>query len=411
MDTAKKTLILSFGILCGVILTLCVVYSRPSVLSSSPDVANDQTGSTAPVPEHRRVVTTTNESSGIINVVKKTKDAVVSVIVTKDLPVVERYLVNPFGPFSRGFGIPYYRQRGYEKKEVGGGTGFIVSDDGYILTNRHVVLDDEADYTVLLNNEKKLQAKVLARDFYNDIAVIKIEAGDYTVIELGDSDQIEVGQTVIAIGNALGEFRNTVSSGIVSGLSRKIEAGGAGYSEQLTGLVQTDASINPGNSGGPLLDISGKAIGINTAIVSNAQNIGFATPINLARIVYESVKKHGRIVRPWLGIQYIPVTEAFAKGNNISVDYGALVWGDQAGYYQRSYAVIPNSPADKAGIRQGDIILKINGIKVEEANPLANIVGQYMPGDVVSLLILREDKEETLKVELGEMKSQYVGEE
>lgn len=240
----------------------------------------------------------------VIEVVKETSPAVVSVIVSKDLPVIEQYYeeYNPFGndeflknffgsDFFAPFLVPRYRQSGTEKKEIGGGTGFIISSNGLILTNKHVVNDTEADYTILTNDGEKIPAQVLLRDPNNDIAVIKIDKTGLPVIELGDSDKIAIGQTVIAIGNTLGEFRNTVSVGVVSGLQRTITASsGSGQTEELSEVIQTDAAVNPGNSGGPLLDLKGRAIGINVAIVQGAQNIGFSLPINSVKKAIEQIE-------------------------------------------------------------------------------------------------------------------------
>ncbi len=231
------------------------------------------------------------EESAIIEAVKTISPAVVSIVVTKDVPKIEQYFYEPFGddffkdfgPFFR-FRIPQYRQEGTEKKEVGGGTGFIVSQDGLVLTNKHVVIDQEADYTVFTNEEKKYEAQVLARDPANDIAILKIEATGLPVVELGDSDKLQIGQTVIAIGNALGEFRNTVSTGVISGLGRSITAGNLfGRTEKLEKVIQTDAAINQGNSGGPLVNTRGQIIGINVAMALGAENIGFSIPINDAK--------------------------------------------------------------------------------------------------------------------------------
>ncbi len=235
--------------------------------------------------------------SAVVKVVKEASPAVVSIIVTKDLPVLEKFYeeYNPFGDneffrqffgddFFPSFQVPRFREKGTEKVEIGGGTGFIISADGLILTNKHVVADAEAEYTVLTNEGEKMPAQVLFRDSNQDIAVLKIDRTGLSVIELGDSDKIEIGQAVVAIGNALGEFRNTVSVGVISGLSRSITAlSGSGQTEKLSEVIQTDAAINPGNSGGPLLNLKGQAIGINVAMAQGAENIAFALPINLAR--------------------------------------------------------------------------------------------------------------------------------
>lgn len=352
------------------------------------------------------------EESGVIDAVEKVSPAVVSIIVTKDLPVIERYYSDPFGDdffrqffgddFGDLFGAPQYRQKGTEKKEIGGGTGFIISPDGYIVTNKHVVYDEEAEYTVLMNDETKHEAKVLARDPSTDLAILKIDGGDFSVVELGDSDNLKVGQTVIAIGNALGEFRNTVSTGVISGLSRSIVAGRVGVgSEQLVGVIQTDASINSGNSGGPLLNIAGQVIGINTAIAQNAQNIGFALPINEAKNTIESVKKDGRIIRPWLGVRYVLINKSIAEANKLNVDYGALI---VRGENRTDLAVIPGSPADKAGLVENDIILEVNGKKINEDNPLVKVIGKFKVGEEITLKILRKGEEKEVKVKLEEMK-------
>lgn len=197
------------------------------------------------------VIKKTSEQSAVISAAEEVSPAVVSIIITKELPVIERA---PGGIF----GVPEYNQRGTEKKEIGGGTGFIVSSDGYIVTNKHVVNDNDAEYTVLMNDKKKYKATVEARDEIMDLAVLKIEGNNLPTVDLGNSSDLQVGQTVVAIGNALGEFRNTVSTGVISGLSRSITTGRATSDVQrLSGLIQTDASINQGNSGGPLLNIAG----------------------------------------------------------------------------------------------------------------------------------------------------------
>jgi serine protease Do len=230
------------------------------------------------------------------DVVKEVSPAVVSVIISKYVPVLVQEYYNPFGensPFN--IMIPRIVEKGKELKEVGGGSGFIVSSDGMIVTNKHVVLDETAQYTVLTNDGNKYPAEVLDRDTNQDIAIIKIEATGLPIVNLGDSDSVEIGQTVIAIGNALGEFRNTVSAGIVSGLMRTITAGGGGFEEKLEEVIQTDAAINPGNSGGPLLNLYGEVIGMNTAMATDAENIAFAILINKIKKDIDDVKNTGKI--------------------------------------------------------------------------------------------------------------------
>ncbi|HEY4494398.1 MAG TPA: trypsin-like peptidase domain-containing protein [Candidatus Paceibacterota bacterium] len=240
-----------------------------------------------------------SQESFVINAVKKTNPAVVSIIISKEVPkyeLVPGQTENPFGDLFPGFNlsIPEYRQNGTEKKQIGGGSGFLVSTDGLIVTNKHVVSQTNVEYTVYTNDGKKHPATVIARDPVLDIALIKIEpeAGkNYTYLSLGNSDALEVGQTVIAIGNALAEFRNTVSVGVISGLARTVSAGdSSGNTELLDHVIQTDAAINPGNSGGPLLDLSGNVIGVNVAVAQGSQNIGFALPINSIKSAILSVK-------------------------------------------------------------------------------------------------------------------------
>ena len=252
----------------------------------------------------------TTQEQIIVDIVKKSQDSVVSVVATKDLPVIEQYFIDPFQGFgndffSGGLQIPQYRQKGTEKKEVSSGTGFIATSDGLVLTNKHVVMEEGAEFTVIMNNGNKYPAKVLAKDPMQDIAILKIEKTNLPAVKLGDSDSIEVGQTVVAIGNALGEFKNTVSTGVVSGLFRTVTASGGGMTETLDDLIQTDAAINPGNSGGPLFNLSGEVIGINTAMSQGAQNIGFALPINKAKKDLDQVKKTGKISQPFLGVRRI----------------------------------------------------------------------------------------------------------
>ena len=341
-----------------------------------------------------------------IAAVKRVSPAVVSIIVAKDLPVLEQYYINPFEGFGNDFfnqffGIPRYRQKGMEKREIGGGTGFIISADGLILTNKHVVSDTEAEYTVLTNDEKKYPAKVLARDPVLDLTVLKIEKTGLATVVLGDSDKLELAQTVIAIGNALGEFRNTVSVGVVSGLARQVTASGGGETEVLRNVIQTDAAINPGNSGGPLLNLKGEVVGVNVAMVSGAQSIGFAIPINQAKSVIESVKREGRIVTPYIGVRYILISETVKEKNNLAVDYGALV---SRGESREELAVIPGSPADKAGIVENDIILEIDGQKITQNNDLSSAIRNKKVGDEVTLKILSKGAEKIVKVKLEERK-------
>ena len=358
-----------------------------------------------PLPAAEAPISTNN---GVISVVKSANPAVVSVIITKDVPILEQVnnqQANPFGglfgnlPFQF-FNRPQYRQKGTEKKEVGGGSGFVVSSDGYIVTNHHVIQDTTAEYTVFMNDGKKYPANVVASDETIDVALLKIEAKDLPFLAFGDSDKLELGQSVIAIGNALAEFRNTVSVGVVSGLLRSIRAGdGTGKSEKLDGVIQTDAAINPGNSGGPLLDLSGNVIGVNVAVANGVENIAFALPANVVKSAVESIKKNGRVVRPFLGIRYVPVTKALQEANRLSVDYGVLV---SRGEKSEDLAVIPGSPADKADIVENDIILKLDDQKIDDEHSLAMLIQKKSVGDKIRLRVLHKGIEKDVFVTLEE---------
>jgi len=361
------------------------------------------------VTEKEYVPQTTQEQA-IIDVVSEASPAVVSIIVTKDLPVFEKYYLSPFEEY---FDMPQYRQKGTEKKEIQSGTGFIISEDGIILTNKHLVLEEEVDYTVLTNDGKKFPARVLARDPLQDLAILKIETeknidenGDlienkFPIVKLGDSDKLQSGQTVVAIGNALGEFRNTISVGVVSGLGRTITASGGGLVETIEDVIQTDAAINQGNSGGPLLNLKGEVTGINTATVLGAQSIGFAIPINKAKRDIEQIKTFGKIVYAYLGVYYAIINEDLQKDYDLPVDYGAWV-GRNASGEETPEAVIKGSVAEQAGLKKDDIILEFNNEKITTDNSLAKLIQKCNPGDKVTLKILRGKEEKILTVTLGE---------
>lgn len=332
------------------------------------------------IPVDRKQVVV-QESSAVIGVAKQVSPAVVS-ITSKSV--------------SQGF-------FGSPQEEEGAGTGMIVSSDGLILTNRHVVDDPSANYTVVLSNGKSYPAKIVSRDTVNDLAFVRISASGLPTVTLGDSGSVQVGQRVVAIGNALGQFQNTVTDGIISGLSRGVTAGDSsgmtGSSEQLQNLFQTDAAINPGNSGGPLVNLDGQVVGINTAVAGQgSQNIGFAIPINDAKPLIASVKNSGKIVRAYLGVRYVALDQQTAQANNLPVSDGAWV---QAADDQNP-GVLPGSPADKAGVKDGDIITKVNNNKIDSTHSLQSLVGKYKPGDKVTLTVNRGGKTQTISVTLEE---------
>jgi len=343
------------------------------------------------------------EKSPYTEVAKRVCPAVITIVVSKDLPKIEGFYLFPFG--GEKYMVPKLGPgKRNQRQKIGGGSGFIVSSDGYIITSNHVVADTSADYTVILEPKKKYPAKVLARNPINDVAILKIEVKNKKLpyLELGDSDKIELGQEVVAVGNALGEFHDTLSAGIISGLSRYITAREY-FSEKtamLRGLIQTDAAVNPGNSGGPLVDLTGKVIGINTAVIMGAENIGFAIPINYAKKDLEQVKKYGKIKVPFLGVKYILLNKEIAEKNKLPVNYGALIIRETLG----EGAIIEGSPAEKAGIKEYDIILSCREEKITHENPLANILQKCKINEEVKLEILRNNKKKTIKARLVEKK-------
>lgn len=346
----------------------------------------------------------TSQEDKTIRAVRNSSPAVVSIIISKDLPILEEYFVDPFQNFlgPSPFQIPQYRQNGTQKQEIGGGSGFIVSTDGTVVTNKHVVADEEAEYTVLTNDGQRYSAKVIAKDPVQDLAVIKIESEkkDFATVNFGDSAKLQIGQTVIAIGNALGEFRNTVSVGVVSGLGRTVTASGGNQAETLEDIIQTDAAINKGNSGGPLLNLAGEVIGINTAMALDAESIGFAIPINKVKKAIDQAKTSGKIVYPFLGVNYVLINDKVKEENKLSVDYGALIIAPDSG----GLAVAADSAAAKAGLKEKDIILELNSEKITIDNSLAKVILKYNPGDKVILKVLRSNEEITIEATLGERK-------
>lgn len=337
-----------------------------------------------PAPEGVKVV---YEESVVIDVVDRVSPTVVTVGITKTGRIGDIFEINPFDPFS-----PFRRTPGRTQKlEQDIGSGFIVAGDGLVVTNKHVVADTDAKYRVITKDDKTYEAVKIYRDPVNDLAIIKINATGLPTVTLGDSSKIKVGQLAIAIGTALGEFRSTVTTGVVSGVGRGITAGSPfeGYVERLDNVIQTSAAINPGNSGGPLLNSSGQAIGINTAVSAEGQNIGFAIPINVVRDALTNFNQTGQFNRPFLGVRYKTVSKDLAVLNDIPE--GAYV-----------IEVIEGSPAAKAGLQDGDIVTKIDDVRLSGDNAeLAKIIGKKKVGDSITLTVWRDGKEVSLRVTLG----------
>jgi len=330
--------------------------------------------------------------------IKEVMPTVVSIVISKNLEKLEQELTKAFPLFNPKTDIPEENIDSRGMVKIGGGSGFIVDEKGIVITNRHVIADADAEYMVVTNDNKKFKAEILARDPLNDVAILQISdsGGKFPTVKLGDSNEIELGQTVMAIGTALGLFKNTVSSGIVSGLSRSIAAQADIASiQELRGLIQTDAAINPGNSGGPLVDIFGQTIGINVAVVFGAENIGFAIPINAAKRALDDLKKYGRIRRPFLGIRYLSIDQNLKEKLKLPVDYGALIASEE-------HAIVPKSPADLTGLKEKDIILEINGEKITTEKPIQDFLENLSISETIKLKILRNEKELDIKMTLAE---------
>ena len=338
----------------------------------------------------------------VIRAIKKALPAVVSIVGNKQLPKKKGEPSQFWGLFEdkkTPFNISSQLKK--DSKKISSGSGFIITNDGIIATNSHLISPLVEEYRVILNSGDEFAAKIMATDFLNDLVFLKVEAKGLPIIELGDSEKLELGQTAIAIGTALGEFQNSVSVGVVSGLSRFISAKSmiSGKVSKLRGLIQTDAAVNPGNSGGPLINLSGQAIGINTALVFGAENIGFAIPVNHLKEDLREIKKYGKIRKPYLGVRYLLLNSNLKQRNSLPVGYGALVISEDL---PDDKAVIPNSPAEKAGIKEFDIILKCQNQEITEKMPLEEILKRLDNLKEVEFEILRKDKRLFLKATIEE---------
>jgi serine protease Do len=281
------------------------------------------------------------------------------------------------------------------------GSGVIFDANGWILTNRHVVSGSN-QLTVKLKDGREFKGTVYGIDTLTDLAIVKVNASGLPTAQIGDSSALKVGQLAIAIGSPLGTYTNTVTSGIISAMGRSIQVSGG----QINNLIQTDTAINPGNSGGPLLDANGTVIGINTAIAANAPGIGFAIPVNIARPIMQQALAGQKLARPWIGVRYVPIDLQVQKSENLPVDHGAYVssgtgTGTGTGTTAAQPAVVSGSPADKAGIKDGDIIITIEGSPVDGQHPLDDILSQFAPGKTVTMGILRGGQSMTLQLTLG----------
>ena len=338
---------------------------------------------TNPTQNEAKPFVYSDQESAVIAVSEQSSKSVVTVSIKQQKPIFEN--VSPFG--NSLFQIP--RNTGKtEEIQQDIGTGFVVSDDGLIVTNKHVV-SDSAEYLVIDNDNNEYKVEKIYRDPVSDIAIVKINA-NLPKLDLGDSEQLKVGQSVIAIGTALGEFRHTVTTGVISGLGRGITAGdNFGYStEKLDNVIQTDAAINPGNSGGPLLNSNGQVIGVNVAVAGSAENIGFSIPINLIKESLGNFNETGSFDRPLLGVRYQVIPQKTAIMNDLP-----------QGIYL--VQVIDNSSASDAGLQNGDVITKFDGKDLgDEQTELATLINKKKIGDIIEVEYYRDGEKKTIKVTL-----------
>jgi serine protease Do len=364
--------------LAGVVVGGAAVYRAIETRNTLPAAIQQvlPAANTAANPAQSFTLSTTDIQTSVTQAVQKVGPAVVTVVGTI--------------PGQNGF-------FGQSPDQTVSGSGFFVSEQGYIITNNHVVEGTNA-VTVVLSNGTQEQAVIVGTDQFNDIAVLKVQGKIPAVVTLGNSDALNPGETAIAIGSPLGDFKNTVTVGVVSATGRSIDTGN-GY--QMEGLLQTDAAINPGNSGGPLVDLAGKVVGVNTLIVRNsgsgavAEGLGFAIPINTAQAVATQIIQKGYFSHPYLGITYQPIAPDIANAYNLPVQWGAYV-----------STVADGSPAGKAGVQRGDIITKVGDVAIDQDHSYLNTLYAYKPGDTVMLTVIRDGQAVQLQITLGEAKGQ-----
>jgi serine protease Do len=384
--TVRKSAIVS-GLVSAIVAIGFLLVFGGSVSSQPPSDQVANSTSTQPPVEHQSTPT-------VVNAVDAATPSVVSIIVSEDVPQVERFY--ELGPF--GMRIPRQEIEGFERQQVGSGSGFFVSEDGLIVTNRHVVSSSDASYSAVTSDGTTYELEVVGRDPFLDIAVLRVQNAttSFPALEFGDSDNLAPGQSVIAIGNALGEFENSVSVGVVSGLGRSVVAGGlTGDIQRLEQVIQTDAAINPGNSGGPLLNLQGEVVGVNVAIAQASENISFALPSNLVAEVVGSVEEYGEIVRPFLGVRFVPINDAIVARRDLPVSDGALVVSGPS-----DQAITPGSPAEQAGIQEGDIITAFGGQELTSENNLGTLIRNFEVGETVQVELLRDGEQITVEATL-----------
>ena len=388
-------------ILIAILIGLLVIISAGQEYLPSLFQSNSLNLASSGGSEQIKVVT---EESVTINIVKKYGPSVVTVAGTESQQEQEQQQQNN-SPFGFGFGFPSFPgvspepslspepSMGQDQPDVIG-SGFVVSSNGMIVTNKHVVADTQMTYQVITSDGKKYSVKNIYRDPLNDVALLKINPSQNSgeklqSLTLGDSSNLQVGQYVVAIGTALGEFRNTVTTGVISGLGRGITSGDPyqGSVEQLNNVIQTDAAINPGNSGGPLFNSAGQVIGVNTAVSQNGQNIGFAIPINVIKDALQNFAQNGKIERPFIGVSYTMLSKSLAVLNNLP--QGAYVQDVEQG-----------SPADNAGIQQGDVITKIDGQQIDDNTSLSTVIAKDKVGQTITVTIYRNNNSQDIKVTL-----------
>ncbi|HXG40163.1 MAG TPA: trypsin-like peptidase domain-containing protein, partial [Candidatus Limnocylindrales bacterium] len=359
-----------FGLLLVACLVSAVLASSGTFLALNASGVLDRPGATpsGTTSEVTRQPVVVEESSAIIDAAAKVSPAVVKITTGQIDPLLA---------------LP----------ETGVGSGILYDPNGWILTNQHVVAGSDS-LTVELADGRTFAGRIYGIDTLTDLAIVKIDATGLPAAPIGDSDSLKVGQVVAAIGSPLGTLTSTVTSGIVSAKGRQIRVEG----RILRNLIQTDAAINPGNSGGPLLDMGGNVVGVNTAVAAAAQGIGFAIPINIARPIMEQAVRGEPLARPWIGIRYTVIDLRVQQERNLPVDYGALIEGSET---ENVPGVVPGSPADRAGLREGDIVTKIEGTVLDKEHPLDAVLVQYPPGETITLEVLRDGQTLRIPVTLG----------